>query len=378
MVLLNGGDIRLVHFISADMTLGATQIPDSEFVYGSAVRTATVKASTGNRFKEWIAAFIAYYRSFNPTYPITPSSVAAHGAGMITFKNGDSALAECTLGARGTYSGLDPGGTPGIGFITVQDTTINIAGNRLRGNEYWDFTGVITGAPKVSGWCASLFYCLGEVSFVCGNSYTGTLPPGLNYNSDNNNIHFERTHFGSDSRNGGTNPATAIAFAPGSTDPGNPWAAAENATSRTERGPQLSCVFYAPLGATISFPPYSFWSRYGTLNDASRSGFKGKLGSIVALQITGITQPLFLLQRKSTLKYLYQYDSTPIQEAGVADGANWTAATTAADWGDTGYLPANVSIQTSLNLAAFRNKGGIYYKTGTIIETMNGNNELTV
>ena len=378
MVLLNGGDIRLVHFISADMTLGATQIPDSEFPYGSAVRTATVKASTGNRFKEWIAAFIAYYRSFNPTYPITPSSVAAHGVGMITFKNGNSVLAECTLGARGTYSGLDPGGTPGIGFITVQDTTLYFAGNRVRGNEYWDFTGVIAGAPKLSGWCASLFYCLGEVSFVSGGSFTGTLPPGLNYNLDNNNIHFERTHFGSDSRNGGTNPATAIAFASGSTDPGNPWAAEENATSRTARGPQLSCVFYAPLGAAISFPPYSFWARYGTLNDASRSGFKGKLGSIAALQITGITQPFFMLQRKSTFKYLYQYDSTPIQEAGVADGVNWTAATTAVDWGDTGYLPANVSIQTSLNLAAFRNKGGFYYKTGTIIETMNGNNELTV
>lgn len=376
MILSNGGDIRRVHFISTDMTLGATQIPDSVFPYGSAVRTATVKASTGNRFKEWVAAFISYYRSFNPTYPITPDTVVMYGLGLLTFKNGSSALVECTLGARGPYSQLAPGSVPGVGFVTLENATLLFAGNRLRGNEYWDFTGVTVGTPKSSGWCASLFYCLGRVTLVAGGWYTGDLPtPGLNYNLDINNIHLERTHYGSDSRNGGTNPATAIAFAPSSTDPGDPWAAAEDANSRAARGPQLSCVLYAPLGATIDFPPYSFWPRWSAANTASRSGFKGKFGSIFPQVIPGITQPQFALLSKSTVKYLYQYDGTPIQEAGVTDGANWTEAATAADWGDTGYSAANVSIQTSLNLAAFRNKGGIYYKIGSTIQT--ANNELT-
>jgi hypothetical protein len=137
-------------------------------------------------------------------------------------------------------------------------------------------------------------------------------------------------------------------------------------------------MLYAPLGATINFPSYTFWSRNGTANTASRSGFKGKLGSIGVTYFAGITQPLFTLASKATIKYLYQYDTTPIQEAGVADGANWTTAATALDWGDTAYVTANVSVQTSLNLAAIRSKGGIYYKIGTTIQTINGNNELTI
>ena len=379
MLLSNGGDIRRVHFISVDMTLGATQIPDSVFPYGSAVRTTTVKAAAGNRMKEWVAAFIAYYRSFNPTYPITPGGIECVSIGLITIKKGDSLLWECTLGARGPWQSLNPGSVPGVGYITVQDAGLTIGGLRLRGNEYWDFTSIIVGAPKASGWCASLIYCLGNVNLASFGSYTGDLPsPGLNYNLDSNNVHFERTHYGSDSRNGGTNPATSIAAAAGSTDPGNPWAAGEDATTRTARGPQLYCMLYAPLGATINFPSYTFWGRFGTANTASRTGFKGKLGSIGVTFFAGITQPFFTLASKATIKYLYQYDSTPIQEAGVADGANWTTAATALDWGDTGGIAANVSVQTSLNLAAIRSKGGIYYKIGTTIQTTNSNNELTI
>jgi hypothetical protein len=121
---------------------------------------------------------------------------------------------------------------------------------------------------------------------------------------------------------------------------------------------------------------YSFWQRYGTANAASRSGFSGKLGSIGNTLFGGINQPYFSRFRSTTVKYLYQYDSTPIQEAGVADGANWTTAATALDWGDTGAVAANVSVQTSLNLAAIRYKKGIYYKIDTTIQTTSSS-ELT-
>ena len=108
ITLKNGGTIKSVHFISPDMALGAAAIPDSLFMYGAAVRTATVKAaSVGTRMAEWVRAFIAYHRASNPTYPATANGLAQDVGATILVKGGVLTMRYCTLGARGAYQAMD-------------------------------------------------------------------------------------------------------------------------------------------------------------------------------------------------------------------------------------------------------------------------------
>lgn len=358
ITLLNGGFIQNVHFLSTDMTLGATQIPDTSFPHGSNARTATVKASQGYRVAEYIKAFIAWYRSVYPTYPITPPNAVLEARAAIYCYGGSLTLSACTFGAKGGgHSNLDPGGVPGSGYLYINNTALGLNGCRFRGNEYWDLTNIVATNSRSYGFHAAIIRVDGECRLSLGSGFaTGTPNVDYSYNHDVNNLHFERTHYGSDSRNGGANPATATA----GVDPTNPWGAGENDSTRIARGPVTSTFIYMPTGGTLEFPAYQVFTVWGSPSDAYRQGFKGKVGS---------PAPVFtLLGQGSTIKYQYQYHGSPVFEAGVGF-TNLSNTSTAVDWADTGIVAGNRDTQSSLNILTTRYKAGVLYKLGTTIAT---------
>lgn len=359
LILNNGGSISNAHFISTDMTLGATQIPDASFPYGINIRTSTVKASQGYRVVEYVKAFISFYRTLYPSYPSVPPNITLEHNSAIYILGGVLNLYRCTLGARaGGYWDLNPGGFATTGYILMDNAQLALAGCRIRGNEYLDFTNVITGNPRFYGFHAALLSLRGSCKLSLGG-YEVTGTPGVNYsyNSDNNNIHFERTYYGADSRNGGANPGTAAA----GINETDPWAAGENDTTRAARGPTLSTLIYIPEGGSLEYPSYTIWHSWGLTSETGRQGFKGKLGSPAA--------SFTLLSQGATVKYQYQYVSSPVCEAGL-DFANLANASTAVNWDATSVSSANKDTQSSLNMTTTRYKTGVLYKLGHTIATV--------
>ena len=354
--LKNGGTLKSIHFISPDMALGAAAIPDSSFMYGAAVRTATVKAAAvGTRLAEWVRAFITYHRASNPSYPATANGLAQEPGMSLYVTGGVLTMRYCTLGARGAYGALDIGGTPGLGWITLESGGLDIGGCRIRGNEFNDYTGIITGNPKVSGFHAALISARGgsESLLRFGNNYTtGTLGVDINYNHDQNNIIFEPTHYGPDSRNGGSNPPASTV----GVDASDPWGAGENSTTRAARGPQLTVILYSPLPKTIGFFSYGIWNSYGATLATRTSGFKGKLGG---------PAPFGSLIRAGTnISLTYQYYSTFLVEAGVGETNLLSGAGPALAPTITTVASSDYGTHSGLNVRFLNFDGGVYYNLG--------------
>ena len=349
LTLKNGGTISRVHFPSTDMILGASQIPDANFPYGAAVRTATVKnATTGTRLVEYVKAFITYYRASNPTYPSVPPTMSGMAGTVVGCADGALIVSECTLGPRSFYGILNPGGGLPSGWLHIDNATLTIGGCRIRGNEFNDYTGVITGDPKSYGFHAALIsFTQGINQLMLGSNNVDTPAPPYNYNLDSNNIQFEPTYYGADSRNGGSNPSASIV----GVDEANPWGAGENNTTRAQRGPVFSTIFVLHPFATLTFPQYRIWSTWGSAV-SSNQGFKGKVGSPVPYGAT--------IYSGGTVNGTFQYWSTPFVEASVGE-ANITPGSTGLPPTATTVAPANETLHTGLNIKLRNFDGGIYY-----------------
>ncbi len=349
LTLKNGGVISRVHYPSTDMILGASQIPDTNFPYGAAVRTATVKnATTGTRLVEYVKAFITYYRASNPTYPSVPPNITGMAGTVVACTGGTLTVSECTLGPRSFYGILNPGGSLPVGWFHIDKATLTIAGCRIRGNEFNDYTGVITGNPKVYGFHATLIsFTQGLNQLMLGSNNVDTPAPPYNYNLDSNNIQFEPTYYGADSRNGGSNPPASIV----GVDEADPWGAGENNTTRAQRGPVFYAIFTMHPFATLTFPQYAIWSFWGSAA-SSNQGFKGKVGSPVPFGA--------YINSGGTVNGTFQYWSTPFVEA-IAGEANITPGSTGLPPTATTVAPANETLHTGLNIKLRNFDGGVYY-----------------
>jgi hypothetical protein len=362
LLLRNGGTISRVHFPSTDMILGASQISDNNFPYGAAVRTATVKSAvTGTRTAEWVRAFITYYRSQVPTYPAMPAGLTGMSGTVIGVGGGSLFMSECTLGARSFYGILSPGGTLPPGWISISKATFQLGGCRVRGNEFNDYTGIITGNPKVSGFHAALV-AVGEglsglalgSGYVTGNSVDGGPPYQRNY--DLNNIQFEPTYYGADSRNGGSNPPASIV----GIDEANPWGAGENDATRAARGPQFTTIFVLHPSSTLSCPQFSIWGTWGT-PISNAQGFKGKVGSPSP---TGS-----YIYANGAINATFQYWNTFFVEAG-SGAANITSGSTSLLPSASGAIPESCyALHTGLNIKLLNFSSGIYYNYPLTITT---------
>ncbi len=343
--LRNGGFIRKVHFPSTDMILGASQIDDANFFYGSAVRTATVKnAPTGTRLVEFVRAFIAHYRSIVPTYPAVPPDLSGQTGFVIQVSGGLFEFHECTLGPRGFFGNPFPGGNLTNGWLAITNAQLRMAGCRIRGNEYSDFTGVVATDAKMWGHAATLVTFDGTCSLSLGIDNPGGAPP-YNRNRDDFNITFEPTYYGSDSRNGGSNPPASII----GIDEANPWGTGENATTRTARGPVFNYIFQIFPSATLKYPPYTAWHNWGT---SVNQGFKGLVGS---------PKPYgTCLDGNTSVDFTRQYWSTMFVEAAAGE-TNITPGSTPAPPSTASLVPANETINTGLNIRLNNFDGGVYY-----------------
>lgn len=362
IVFNNSARLVRVHFLSFDMTLGASAIPDSVFPYGGSIRTSAVKSSQGNRVREWVAAFIAYYRTTDPSYPAIPPSLNGEQSPVIAQRGGWLELFECTLGAKGVSSNFRPGGFPTGGYISASNCSLHLKGLRIRGNEFWDFTGVVASNARAWGFCTALIRVDGAVSFrLGGNAVGGTPGIDYNYNSHVNNIMFERTYYGPDERNGGAAPTGATIGA----NEFDAWGSGENDTTRLNRGPSMSTIFYSPGDASLGAGAYSTWSLGNTSSNSYRQGFKGTLGSPQSN-----SKPVFaILSRGSKVQYSYQYHS-PVFEAGLGT-SNFVPASTAVDWADSAIASTSIGLNTSLNLRSTRWRTGVLYKLGNEISSEN-------
>lgn len=363
VIFNNDANLRYVHFISFDMTLGASAIPDSVFPYGGSVRTGTVKSSQGNRVKEWVAAFIAFYRSTNALYPAIPPNTISLQNPVIRQLGGTLRLDQCTLGAKGASGEFRPGSVPTEGYIYANDCNLILKGVRIRGNEFWDFTGVVASNIRTWGFCTALIRTDGNVSFTFGGLAVGGTPSvDYNYNSHVNNIFFERTYYGSDERNSGAAPTGATIGA----NEFNAWGSGENDSTRLNRGPSIAAILYSPSSSTIRANVYDVWRSQDSSNDSFRQGFKGTLGSPQFFT----SKPIFaVLSPGAKIQYGYQY-ADPVFEAG-AGTTNFSPAATAVDWADSTVGTTSIGLNTSLNLRSTRWKAGTLYKLGYEISTDN-------
>ena len=356
----NSAYIRYVHFISIDMTLGASAIPDSAFPYGGSVRTSTVKSSQGYRVKEWVAAFIAFYRSTNSLYPATPPGIYGVQNAVIFQLGGALSLDQCTLGAKGVSGDFTPGEVPTGGYIYASDCIISLKGLRIRGNEYWDFTGLTPSNARYWGFCTALIRAEGVVRFSLGGvAVSGTPNVDLNYNSHVNNIMFERTYYGADERNSGAAPTGATIGA----NEFNPWGSGENDSTRLNRGPSIAAIFYSPNSSTIQANNYSVWNAFAFSGNQYSQGFKGTLGSPATN-----SKPIFaVLSRGTKIQYSFQYSSV-IVEAGSGT-SNLSPASTPVDWADSAIASTSIGLYTSLNLRTTFWKTGMLYKLGNEVSS---------
>jgi hypothetical protein len=182
----------------------------------------------------------------------------------------------------------------------------------------------------------------------------------INYNHDQNNIIFEPTYYGPDSRNGGSNPPASTV----GVDASDAWGAGENSTTRAARGPQLTVILYSPLPKTIGFTPYNIWNSYGAALATRTSGFKGKLGG---------PAPLGSLIRAGTnISLAYQYYSTFLVEAGVGEtnllsGAGPALAPTVAV---AALSYSDYGTHSGLNVRFLNFDGGVYYNLGISVVGM--------
>lgn len=345
--LQNGGFVRKVHFPSTDMILGASQIDDANFFYGSTVRTATVKnATAGTRLVEFVKAFITYYRSVVPTYPAVPPNLSGQPGPVIHVNGGVAEFHECTFGARSFFGNPFPGSTLAHGWLAITNAQLRMAGCRIRGNEYNDFTGVV--ATNVKGWGhhAALVTFNGLCSLSLGIDNPGGVPP-YNRDRDDFNITFEPTYYGSDSRNGGSNPPASII----GIDEANPWGTGENDTTRTARGPVFTFIFQLWPSSTLYYPSYTVWHSWGT-SVTQTQGFKGLVGS---------PKPYgTCLDGNTNVDFTRQYWSTMFVQAAAGE-SNITPGSTPAPPSAATLVPANETINTGLNIKLNNFDGGVYY-----------------
>jgi hypothetical protein len=212
-----------------------------------------------------------------------------------------------------------------------------------------DYTGIISGNPKVSGFHASLFCFRGgaESGIALGGNVAAEATPPYNYNRDENNIIFEPTYYGPDSRNGGSNPPNSII----GIDENSPWGSGEDAASRALRGPQFRAIFHTPVPSKVTFLQYQ---TFGISEASSPQGFKGKIGSPAPYGA--------YIPAGTTINFTYQYHDTPFIEAGVGD-SNLSAATPLGPTA-TSVTPASTGYHSGLNLTFTNLTGGIYYNFG--------------
>jgi hypothetical protein len=219
-----------------------------------------------------------------------------------------------------------------------------MAGCRIRGNEYSDFTGVVATDAKMWGHAATLVTFDGTCSLSLGIDNPGGAPP-YNRNRDDFNITFEPTYYGSDSRNGGSNPPASII----GIDEANPWGTGENATTRTARGPVFNYIFQIFPSATLKYPPYTAWHNWGT---SVNQGFKGLVGS---------PKPYgTCLDGNTSVDFTRQYWSTMFVEAAAGE-TNITPGSTPAPPSTASLVSANETINTGLNIRLNNFDGGVYY-----------------
>jgi hypothetical protein len=362
LTLRNGGTLSRVHFPSTDMILGASQISDTNFPYGAAVRTATVKsAAAGTRLAEYVRSFIAHYRSLVPTYPAIPAGITGMAGQVVQALGGTLHISECTLGARSFYGILNPGGGLPVGWIQINKATLILSGCRIRGNEFNDYTGIITGDPKVSGFHPALVgFDEGLSGLMLGGGYTtgnvvdGGPPYDRNY--DQNNIHFEPTYYGADSRNGGSNPPASII----GINEANPWGAGENDATRAARGPQFTTILVLRPSSTLSCPQYSIWGQWGTPT-SNTQGFKGKVGS--PIPVASIINP------NGAINATFQYWDTMFVEAGLGT-VNIAAGSTSLLPSDSGGIPGSCyAVHTGLNIKLLNFSSAIFYNYPVTVTT---------
>lgn len=353
ITLNSGGYLRNIHFPSLDMTLGATQIPDAVFMYGSAVRTATVRsAPDGTRFAEYVRAFIAHYRSSVPSYPALPGIPEQLTGTMIvsTGSTGGLTIAECTLGARGVYDRINAGGTYIAGWLTISESHITMYGCRIRGNEYNDYTGIVSANTRTFGHSSTLITFSGKCTLSLGTNFVQGAPP-YNRNTDSNNIHFEPTYYGSDSRNGGSNPPASTV----GVNQSDPYGAGENDTTRLARGPVIGTIFRCfPGNSSITATQYSLWYNFST---SSNQGFIGKCGSPPAMGT--------YLDAGSSATLTFQYWDTYFVEAGA--GTSNTVYGTALPPTASVVVAGNYGVHTGLNISLLNFDGGVYYNLALTI-----------
>lgn len=326
--------VNYIHFLDFDTALAINQIPDIEFwpynTTASQARDSSVKsAQYGYRVGLWLGKCVDLIKASTPGYPsYNPSGLPMLGSvapsTFVVSINGSVSLDNVTIGPGAPINGSaiqTAGGVNQLGLIHVRNSSIRLAGVRLRGNCRWNMTQAVTNSSILYGFNHSIVTMEGSCT-ISGLGGTYTTGNNNNYNFPQNNLHLQRYHTGPDSRTTGSGDDTSIAGTDGAVS-NSDWE-----TTFTTRGPAVNQMWWHYAGTQIRSSTYVIWAgrRANATTQASFfAGFIGKfankpdgtgapLGSLIGSGLNCDLNDQYTMNRGSNL-----WGSSLWAAAGITD-----------------------------------------------------------